>query len=135
MPENDKATAVRAATASIDEQLTSKLNPNFSPSVITGKGTNNSARSNAVRIVGLRRLGSCARPWRMKLDNIGAELCLSSRELLCQTAFRRRCLSAIGVLPPLLLQQEWLRIIGSAMSRVEVVEPEGRSCRASNSRG
>jgi hypothetical protein len=140
MLENDKAAAVGAAAASIDEQLTSKLDRNVSAFAVAGKATVYSARSraaqsNSIRILNLRRLRKCARPWRVMLEGIDGELSLSSRELMCPTAFRRRCLMATGFLPPLLSPQDWLRIVGDGLSRVEVIELEGRSCPAPNSRG
>jgi hypothetical protein len=107
MSENGKAAAVPAATASIDEPLTSKPGRNVSSSVAAGKGPHSPTpsvgpRLNGLRILRLRHIEGCARPWRMMLEGVYAELCLSSRELLCQTKFRRRCWTTVGLLTSVL---------------------------------
>jgi hypothetical protein len=134
MKNMNKAVAAGAATASIDEQLTSKLDPNDNSNVGPGKATNSvegTAESDwTVQIVKLRRLCGVLLPWRMILAGSNVELSLSSRELLCASAFRKRALTLTGLLLPPLGTQEWLQIVGDALRRVEVIEHEDRSCLA-----
>jgi hypothetical protein len=73
-------------------------------------------------ILKLHRLRGCRQPWRVTLGGSDREFSVGTRALLCAESFRRCALLATGLLMPLLSEQEWLRIVGAAMSRVEVVE-------------
>jgi hypothetical protein len=80
-----------------------------------------------VRIAALRRLATRPPTWGVTLAGSDREFEVSTRALMSGDAFRRRALIAVAVRLPRLGNQEWLRIVGTAMRRVVVVEPEGAS--------